>query len=450
MTQRDILKPQSEPQWRFLASPADIAIYGGAAGGGKTWGLLVEPLRHRKNTEFGGVVFRRTAAQIHNEGGLWDRSEEIYPHIGGEATALRWTFPAESSITMAHLQLEKHLYDWDGSQIPYIGFDELIHFTEKQFFYMLSRNRSMCGVKPYVRATTNPDAESWVADLIQWWWDEETGYPIPERSGQIRWFYRVNSELRWYATMKSAAKANPALARRGIRPKSLTFIPAQVYDNPVLLERNPEYLGSLYALPNIERQRLLEGNWLVRATAGEVFDRAWFPLVRAAPAEGKVVRYWDKAGTEGGGSHTSGVRMKKTPAGEYYIEDVVMGQWSALKRERMIKNIAQQDGENVVIVVEEEGGSGGKESAEATIRNLSGFKAYSDRVTGDKIERALPMSAQAEAGNIKVVDASWTKRYLEILHNFEPDAAIKDPVDASSGAFNWLNRRAKKRAGVIG
>ena len=450
MTQRAILKPQSQPQWDFLASPADIAIYGGAAGGGKTWGLLVEPLRHRKNEDFGGVIFRRTAAQIHNEGGLWDRSEEIYPRIGGQSTSMRWEFPAKSSITMAHLQLEKHLYDWDGSQIPYIGFDELIHFTEKQFFYMLSRNRSMCGVKPYIRATTNPAAESWVAEFIQWWWDEETGYPIPERAGQLRWFYRVAGELQWYETPKVAVKENLELARQGIRPKSVTFIPAQVYDNPILLEQNPEYLGSLYALPKVERMRLLEGNWKIKAEAGEIFDMAWFDIVSAAPAEGTDIRYWDKAGTEGGGNHTSGVRMRKTPEGEYYILDVRMGQWGALKRERMIENTAKQDGTAVRIGLEQEPGSGGKESAEATIRNLTGFKVVADRVTGDKVERAMPLSAQAEAGNVKLVEGAWNKEYLRIMHNFGPDAAIKDPVDASSGAFNLLNKKPKKRAGAIG
>ena len=82
-------------------------------------------------------------------------------------------------------------------QIAMISFDELTHFSKTQFFYMLSRNRTLCGVKPYIRATCNPDADSWVADFIAWWINQDTGYPIPERSGKIRWMYRLNDEIHW-------------------------------------------------------------------------------------------------------------------------------------------------------------------------------------------------------------------------------------------------------------
>src|SRR5690554_534113 len=71
--------PQAGPQEQFLKSKADIAIYGGAAGGGKTWALLLEPLSHIANPGFGGVIFRRTTVQVRNEGGLWDESARMYP-----------------------------------------------------------------------------------------------------------------------------------------------------------------------------------------------------------------------------------------------------------------------------------------------------------------------------------------------------------------------------------
>jgi len=79
--------------------------------------------------------------------------------------------------------------------VPFIGFDELTHFTKKQFFYLLSRNRSTCGVRPYIRATCNPDPDSWVKELIEWRVDPETGYIIKERDGVIRYFTVDNSNI---------------------------------------------------------------------------------------------------------------------------------------------------------------------------------------------------------------------------------------------------------------
>lgn len=100
-------------------------------------------------------------------------------------------------VTFAHIERDEELEKWQGSQICEIGFDELTHFSENTFFFMLSRNRSACGVKPFVRATCNPDSDSWVAKFIEWWIDQDTGYPIPERSGAIRWMIRRDETIYW-------------------------------------------------------------------------------------------------------------------------------------------------------------------------------------------------------------------------------------------------------------
>ena len=141
------------------------------AGGGKTWALVFEPLRHIENKDFGFVTFRRTSTQIRNEGGLWDESRKMYSLFGANPveTMLEWRFPSGCKGKFTHLEHEKNVYDHQGAQIPLIMFDELTHFTKFQFFYMLSRNRSTCGVRPYVRATCNPDATSWVRQFIDWY-----------------------------------------------------------------------------------------------------------------------------------------------------------------------------------------------------------------------------------------------------------------------------------------
>jgi predicted phage terminase large subunit-like protein len=176
-----------------------------------------------------------------------------------------------------------------------------------------------------------------------------------------------------------------------------------------------------------------------------VFERQWFEIVKASPSEGRRVRFWDKAATEGGGCFTAGVLINKSKDGIFYVEHVARAQLSALNRNKLIEQTARDDAQRygkVEICVEEEPGSGGKESAEFTIRQLSGFSVYAERPSGDKVERAQPLAAQAEAGNVKLVEGPWNRDYLDELCSFPEGRA--DQVDASSAAFNRLNNVKKK------
>lgn len=435
-----VIRPQSGPQEMFLSTQADIAIYGGAAGGGKSWALLLEPLRHVKRVGFHAVIFRRTDPEITNAGGLWDESYKLYPAMKATAnqTYRKWYFPPhDSSVHFAHMEHEKDRFKWQGSQITMIGFDELTSFTEEQFFYMFSRNRSGSGINPYIRATTNPDADSWVAKLIEWWIDPGTGFPIPERAGKLRWFMRgEDGDLVW-----SSSEEELRARSSGAEITSLTFIPAKVQDNKILLTADPKYLGKLQNLPPIERARLLNGNWKIRPAAGLIFNRSWFSLVQQRPADISIlakVRYWDKAGTEDDGAYSVGLLMSLSRDGSFCVEDVVRGQWSNLDRNKIMRHTAMLDGQDVSVWVEQEPGSGGKESAETSVRLLAGYDVHIERVTGDKITRARPLSAQVEARNVKVVQAAWTSAFLDEMNGF-PSATYKDQVDAASGAFNKLS-----------
>lgn len=351
------IAPQAGMQEQFLSSPADIVVGGGAAGAGKTWVLLLEPCRHLPTRGFGGVIFRRTSPQITNEGGLWDESTKLFPLLGGvpRTTDHSWEFPHYgSSVRFAHLQHEKNVHDWQGAQLEFIGFDELTHFTRHQFFYLLSRLRSVTGVRPYVRCTCNPDPDSWVAEFIAWWIDQEEwledgvtrnpdwGLPIAERAGKLRWFVRVSDEVVWFDTPEEIAEFFPGRRVRwaepgprwrvevrgeggevletgdyrtsgeldaehpdplgeDMRPLSVTFIPGKLSDNPALLAADPGYRAKLQALPAVERARLEGGNWKVRASAGNVFPRDrwrfYDPSELRWRRRCRWVRYWDKAAT---------------------------------------------------------------------------------------------------------------------------------------------------------
>jgi len=159
----------------------------------------------------------------------------------------------------------------------------------------------------------------------------------------------------------------------------------------------------------------------------------------------KTVRYWDKAASIGKGAFTVGVKMSLLKNGTYLIEDVKRGQWGSEERERIIKQTAEADGRNVHVVVEQEPGSGGKESAEGTIRNLAGFVVKADRPSGNKEFRADPTSVQINAGNFTLRTATWNHDYIEEFELF-PNSTYKDQVDATSGAFNYLVQKRVARA----
>lgn len=276
------IRPQPGFQEAFLSSAADIVIGGGAAGAGKSFALLLEPIRHTNVPGFGGVIFRRTTPQITNAGGLWDGSIDIYPYAAGtpKQSKLSWDFPLGARIKFSHLEYETNKLDWQGTQIPYIGFDELTHFTRSQFFYLVSRNRSTCGVNPYIRATCNPDPDSWVAEFIEWWIDQESGFPIPDRAGVIRYFTSDQGNLVWGNTPEEVIGRCPHIFnlpefkdidQRDLI-KSVTFIPGTVYENAKLLKENPQYLGNLLAMDEADQQRLLKGNWKVRQDGTALFN----------------------------------------------------------------------------------------------------------------------------------------------------------------------------------
>ncbi len=282
----DIIEPQKGYQMMALSSPADIVIGGGAAGVGKTFSLLLDPMRHININGFGGVIFRRLTTQIKAEGGLWDESNKLYPLAGAEPnrTELQWKFPAGPKIKFSHLEHEKNVNSWQGSQIPFIGFDELTHFSMKTFFYMLSRNRSVSGVKPYLRATCNPDPDSWVSEFIDWFIGED-GFPIPERQAQLRYFVRDGDSFIWGNTVQETLKkadyyVRPLVEKSGIAAeyfvKSMTFIGGSLYDNQKLLTTNPEYLANLASQDEQTRLQLLEGNWKVALNPMDIYEYSTF------------------------------------------------------------------------------------------------------------------------------------------------------------------------------
>lgn len=361
------IRPQPGAQSRFLSSQADICVYGGSAGSGKSMALLIEPLRHIHVPGFGGVLFRREAKELTMEGGLVSKAMSIYPYLGAtyrSQPSPSFTFPSGAKISFGHLNQENEVMAWKGSEICYIAFDEVDGFSDFQVMYMQSRNRSTCGVRPYIRMSCNPSADSWLAKYLEWWIDQKTGYPIQERSGVIRYLVRVNGERMW------ADSREELVARYGCDyddPKTVSFVPAKITDNPILLKKDPGYLSNLKGLSRVERARLLDGNWLIRAEAGMYFSREDAVIIDWKPDDSKIfkwVRSWDLAASEESDGRdpdwTVGILGGRKENGNIVIADMIRVRRKANDVQSLVRNVAMKDGRETFIVIPQDPGQAGK------------------------------------------------------------------------------------------
>jgi predicted phage terminase large subunit-like protein len=202
------------------------------------------------------------------------------------------------------------------------------------------------------------------------------------------------------------------------------------------LERIARRLGGLdgYYWSALYQQR-------PRPKDGALFKRGWLQVVGALPNDVQRVRYWDTAGADAGtrGDYSVGCLMARDSRGVFYIEDVVRGQWTAHERNQVIVQTAALDQQRLTSVttyIEQPPGLA-KESTDAIIRALAGYRVVADKVSGDKVSRAEPFAAQCQAGNVRILAGKWNSALLDEIESF-PFGRNDDSVDASSGAFNKL------------
>jgi predicted phage terminase large subunit-like protein len=426
--------PNLGPQTAYVASAADITIFGGTAGPGKSWGTLFRMGVHAdRYPGYYGVVFRRESPQITGGGGLWEESTKLYPIWGAKARAggvLDWRWPNRSMVEFRHLQNAGDELAHHGKQYAEVAFDELTTFLEQQFWYLISRLRSTCGFRPRMVATTNPDSESWVRRLIDWWIGAD-GLARSDRAGAKRYFIRDGDELVWGDT---AAEASAAAPHVRMRPMSLRFIPATLADNP---RGDPTYEERLKSLPLVERERLLGGNWNVKHAAGTVFRREWFEVIDYVPHDIVAIgRYWDLAATEPNPSNkdpdwTRGVKISKHASGLFVVHNVASTRKRTHDVDALVLTTAQQDGRGCRIGFWQDPGQAGKSQAERYRKMLAGYDVTIAPAALSKVVYAKPTSSQAEGGNVKLIRGEWNDAYLA-EHEAFPDGRHDDIVDGES------------------
>lgn len=511
-------RPQPGPQTQFDQCAADVAFFGGSPGGGKSYVLLYvggKWTQHPAVRAYRAVLFRRTTGELKGGGGLWDKSQTIYRAWDGRprsSPALDWIFEAGSGriedrhrIELRHLQHEADVYDHNGREYDFVGFDELQQFTAQMVWYLYGRLRSVSGVRPHLRATCNPEPGSWLADmLIEGGYIGEDGYARPDRSGVVRWIVR-NAEtdrLDWYDTEAEARAAHPsgyvelpdgssehfdsaAEARTAHptgrfvyddEPISFTFILATLDDNRELLRVDPGYRARLRKLSRADRLRLLGergpdgrdrgGNWKYIPAQGLFFPRDRFRLVNEPPSPiTQTVRFWDKAGSPPTAKHpnpdwTRGVRVSICEGGEIYIDDLVSERASPGPILRLMRSTAEDDGVDVVVGIYQDTGGAGKTDVETTKAALEGFtvevvESWTADTSGEeqrKYRSSRPKRALARAwvsdlgdeetpSKVYMKRADWNEDALLELDAF-PSGRFDDIVDAISGARQVLARES--------
>jgi predicted phage terminase large subunit-like protein len=389
----------TDKQARFLLQISREAFYGGAAGGGKSDALLMAALQYIHIPNYAAILFRRSYTDLALPGALMDRA---YEWLGSTNAIWRgsdktWRFPSGATLTFGYLDAEASKYRYQGAEFQFVGFDELTQFSESQYRFLFSRLRRLgdSDIPIRMRAASNPGGvgHDWV---------------------KARFIEGDQAERPW--------------------------VRATLVDNPFLDQ--DEYERALNQLDPITRAQLLNGDWSAR-NGGSLFRREWFEVVEQAPAHCQFVRYWDLAATE--------VKDGKDPDytvgalvglhdGIWYVTDIQRVRTTPQGVENLVRQTAEIDGRNISIRMEEEPGSSGKVTTDHYARRvLAGWDYIGIRATGSKVERCRPVSAAAQAGNVKIVSGSWISDFLDEMEAF-PEGSHDDIVDSVSGAVAELGK----------
>lgn len=434
-------QPNAGRQTRFLSSAVDEVLWGGEAGGGKSAALINTPLRWVDNPLFSALLLRRQSVDLTP---LLLKAHREFPQLGAtwHGTDKVYTFPSGARVRFAHCQHELDAFNYQGDEFNLVGFDELTHFTKSQYLELSSRIRKGDPTLPSIlRCTSNPGGpgHKWVFERWGAWLDPE--YVIPGREPR----YAADGaklpparegEVLYFAPGPGGEGVERIVEKGTPFSRSRTFI-RSVRSECVQLD--PEYEATLAQLDPVRRAQLGRGDFLARPGAGKYFKRNWFSALPVCPAD--IVsrcRYWDRAGTEKTENDASaGVRLAKTKDGLWVVESVRTFRGSPGEVEAAIKQCAILDGLRCPQVLELDPGSAGLAEKRALSLALVGHTFRWAPKRSDKVTAAGPASAQAEAGNFRVLPGAWVEPFFDELEQF-PEGDHDDQVDGLSGAFNWL------------
>lgn len=463
----EIVGPQSEFQERCLNSDAKIIILGGAAGSAKSTMGLMRHLRWIHDPKYAGFCIRKNSTAIMKEGGLFNAAIDIYkkvdPKLKVKLKDQKLVFSSGASVSFSHYENDKAADLYQGLEMAGTFYDEGAQASEAHIWWLISRLRSKAKVNPSIWISCNPDPDSFLRGWVDWWLYPEghelAGLPDPEKNGKRRYILRKGGILYWADTKEELIIAHGSKSQ----PLAIEVHLGTIYDNPWLIENQPEYLASLEALPDVERRRLLLGDWNARAQGSTFFQRGWLEEVLSLPDNSQIehtVRTFDFAGTlksdiNPSPDYTATMRMSKSKSKDYYIEDVrrtriQFGDWK-----KFILDCAQSDPRGTEYYIPVDPNPAAKAAATLLVRELAelGLYAKTIRASGSKLDRFRPFSAMAQTGGIKILKGCFTdyennvtgdnETYYKELEAFtgerkRGESGHDDLVDVSSDAFSTL------------
>ena len=466
-----VIRPQPGPQTMAARSKARLVVYGGAAGGGKSWLQAFMAARHVDTPGYNAILFRRTFPMLEGGGSLLQEMETFYPDLGGTFNRNRfeWKFPSNALIELKHLQHEKDAKAHKSKQYTRVGMDEASDFEGSQIFFMNSRLRTTTGLPKQLLLSTNPDPDCALRSLIDWWIGQD-GYPIPERAGIVRFWVRIKDEIVWADDPDKLLKY---VDNDPHSVMSMTFIPSKVTDNRILMEKDPGYMANLKSLSAVERDRFLGGNWNIKESAGDYFQKANFKLWGATDLQRALmsqdgraaeivqsVRCWDLASTPVLGNlvpnlirpsdfkardpatedpdWTCSVKLDRTRNGRIIISDVTFHRDSPGAVQALQERCAVEDGPRTNIVIFADPGQAGEDQAERVARTLRKHAPVHVTDTLKKEWHARDASRAAFRGELYYLEAGWNNRFFNQLESFPHPKMKDDAVIALSGAYRYL------------
>lgn len=403
-------------------------------GSGKSFILLLEPLRYITDPDFRGVIFRRLTGDLTKPGGLWDEAKDLWGPLGCQfkETSLTAIFPSGAKIKFSHMEREDDKKSWQGSQMTFIAFDEVAHFTETQVIYMISRLRSKSKVKPYMRMTANPESSShWLYKFVKPYLNLSTGIPDRTRSGVNNYLLNRDGVVHLSEDLRTLVEEFGP----DIKPKKFTFIAGNCYDNQILLKNNPDYVSNLEALGRVERERLLLGSWHASLAGAGYFQRGTCELVSplTVPKRLKTIRAWDLAVTEPNEvnpnpDYTAGVKISLCNDGFYYVEHCTAFRHNPHLVQHKMLDTCRLDGSKCVVSIPLDPGAQGKIAFQSWARPIlmKGYTVKKAKTRKGKLERFIGFANACENGLVRIVKGDWNDEFFSQLEIFDGSGKTKD------------------------